>query len=109
MNINAALLRTADVLSSNHMIVSKSIAYVKRQDLYINKTKYQGIQIQTYSGLLYNIEIIHVFHALTFVGVLRKLFEHEAVRPSCPRDRASVNAYFTCISTITIQKTLLKH
>ena len=60
------------------------------------------------------------FHALTFVGVLRKLFEHEAVRPSCPRDQASVNAmkqtcvivilaYFTCISTITVQKTLLKH
>ena len=40
------------------------------------------ITFNTLVYLSYIIQITHVFHALTFAGVPRKLFEHKTDRPS---------------------------
>ena len=52
------------------------------------------------------------FHALTFAGVPRMLFEHEADRPSVqhhPRDPASVNAMKqACVIVILAYFTLFQ-
>ena len=55
-------------------------------------------------GRLYIIGITHVFSCVNILTVRRKLFDHEAIRPSvqnCPRDPASVNAMKqTCVIVI---------